>query len=63
MANYRNYKLEEEFIHVNNKLYRGDIIGVRENPGKTKKGELNIIPNEIPPLSPCWHVTSSSLWP
>nr|KAF6355237.1 hypothetical protein mMyoMyo1_011426 [Myotis myotis] len=46
MANYRNYKSEEEFIYVNNKLYWGNITGVQENPGKTKKAELNIIPNK-----------------
>ncbi|XP_041047760.1 lysine--tRNA ligase isoform X1 [Carcharodon carcharias] len=53
MANSKNYKSEEEFIKVNNKLRRGDVIGVQGNPGKTKKGELSIIPIEIELLSPC----------
>uniref|UniRef100_A0A8C8ZLA8 Lysine--tRNA ligase n=1 Tax=Prolemur simus TaxID=1328070 RepID=A0A8C8ZLA8_PROSS len=56
MANSRNYKSEEEFTHINNKLRRGDIIGVQGNPGKTKKGELSIIPHEITLLSPCLHM-------
>ena len=56
MANSRNYKSEEEFIHINNKLRWGDIIGVQGNPGKTKKGELSIIPYEITLLSPCLHM-------
>ncbi|XP_051884249.1 lysine--tRNA ligase isoform X1 [Pristis pectinata] len=56
MANSKNYKSEEEFIKVNNKLRRGDIIGVEGNPGKTKKGELSIIPIEIKLLSPCLHM-------
>nr|KAF6410176.1 hypothetical protein HJG63_007026 [Rousettus aegyptiacus] len=56
MANSRNYKSEEEFIRINNKLRRGDIIGVQGNPGKTKKGELSIIPYEITLLSPCLHM-------
>ncbi|XP_023369860.1 lysine--tRNA ligase [Otolemur garnettii] len=56
MANSRNYKSEEEFTHINNKLRRGDIIGVQGNPGKTKKGELSIIPYEITLLSPCLHM-------
>ncbi|XP_078005487.1 lysine--tRNA ligase isoform X2 [Phascolarctos cinereus] len=56
MANSRNYKSEEEFFHINNKLRRGDIIGVQGNPGKTKKGELSIIPQEITLLSPCLHM-------
>ncbi|XP_077687108.1 lysine--tRNA ligase isoform X2 [Eretmochelys imbricata] len=56
MANSRNYKSEEEYIHINNKLRRGDIIGVQGNPGKTKKGELSVIPWEITLLSPCLHM-------
>lgn len=52
----RNYKSEEDFIHINNKLRRGDIIGIRGNPGKTKKGELSIIPIEMTLLSPCLHM-------
>ncbi|XP_073440890.1 lysine--tRNA ligase isoform X2 [Dendrobates tinctorius] len=56
MANSRFYKSEEEFIAVNNKLRRGDIIGVKGSPGKTKKGELSIIPQEMTLLSPCLHM-------
>uniref|UniRef100_A0A8C5QIG1 Lysine--tRNA ligase n=1 Tax=Leptobrachium leishanense TaxID=445787 RepID=A0A8C5QIG1_9ANUR len=56
MANSKFYKSEEEFIAVNNRLRRGDIIGVRGNPGKTKKGELSIIPHEMTLLSPCLHM-------
>lgn len=52
----RNYKSEEDFVLINNKLRRGDIIGVRGNPGKTKKGELSIIPIELTLLSPCLHM-------
>ncbi|XP_020481422.1 lysine--tRNA ligase isoform X1 [Labrus bergylta] len=56
MANSRNYKSEDAFVAINNKLRRGDIIGVRGNPGKTKKGELSIIPIEMTLLSPCLHM-------
>ncbi|XP_054696142.1 lysine--tRNA ligase isoform X3 [Grus americana] len=56
MANSRLYKSEEEYFRINNKLRRGDIIGVEGNPGKTKKGELSIIPYEITLLSPCLHM-------
>ncbi|XP_061077746.1 lysine--tRNA ligase isoform X2 [Conger conger] len=56
MANSRSYKSEDEFVRVNNKLRRGDIIGVRGNPGKTKKGELSIVPVEMTLLSPCLHM-------
>ncbi|KAM6195278.1 lysine--tRNA ligase isoform 3-T3 [Sarcoramphus papa] len=56
MANSRLYKSEDEYFRINNKLRRGDIIGVEGNPGKTKKGELSIIPYEITLLSPCLHM-------
>ncbi|CAL8352705.1 unnamed protein product [Merluccius merluccius] len=56
MANSRSYKSEEDFVAINNKLRRGDIIGVRGNPGKTKKGELSIVPIEMTLLSPCLHM-------
>ncbi|XP_078526258.1 lysine--tRNA ligase isoform X2 [Lissotriton helveticus] len=56
MANSRNYKSAEEYAAINNKLRRGDIVGVRGNPGKTKKGELSIIPIEMTLLSPCLHM-------
>uniref|UniRef100_A0A3B5B1K5 Lysine--tRNA ligase n=1 Tax=Stegastes partitus TaxID=144197 RepID=A0A3B5B1K5_9TELE len=56
MANSRSYKSEEDFTAINNKLRRGDIIGVRGNPGKTKKGELSIVPSEMFLLSPCLHM-------
>ncbi|XP_015729797.1 lysine--tRNA ligase isoform X1 [Coturnix japonica] len=56
MANSRLYKSEEEYFRINNKLRRGDIIGVVGNPGKTEKGELSIIPYEVTLLSPCLHM-------
>ncbi|XP_022059037.1 lysine--tRNA ligase isoform X2 [Acanthochromis polyacanthus] len=56
MANSRSYKSEPDFEAINNKLRRGDIIGVRGNPGKTKKGELSIVPSEMFLLSPCLHM-------
>ena len=52
----RNYKSEEDFVAINNKLRRGDVIGVCGHPGKTKKGELSIIPIEMTLLSPCLHM-------
>jgi lysyl-tRNA synthetase class 2 len=37
-------------------IRRGDIIGVRGMPGRTKTGELSILPKEIQLLSPCLHM-------
>jgi len=55
MANARLYQSEEQFIKDNDKIRRGDIIGCVGSPGKTKKGELSIIPKKIELLSPCLH--------
>uniref|UniRef100_T1GT77 Lysine--tRNA ligase n=1 Tax=Megaselia scalaris TaxID=36166 RepID=T1GT77_MEGSC len=46
MANAKLYSSEAEFEAVTSKLRRGDIIGVNGVPGKTKKGELSIIPKD-----------------
>ncbi|XP_052834039.1 lysine--tRNA ligase [Octopus bimaculoides] len=49
------YRSEDEFLSTNEKVKRGDMVGVRGYPGKTKKGELSIIPIEMVLLSPCLH--------
>lgn len=56
MANAKMYKTEEDFEEINDRTRRGDIIGVVGIPGKTKKGELSVIPKEITILSPCLHM-------
>lgn len=47
MANARAYVNEDEFTVDNGKIRRGDIIGVEGSPGKTKKGELSVIPKKV----------------
>lgn len=47
MANARAYVNEDEYATDTNKIKRGDIIGVQGSPGKTKKGELSIIPKKV----------------
>uniref|UniRef100_T1IHK0 Lysine--tRNA ligase n=1 Tax=Strigamia maritima TaxID=126957 RepID=T1IHK0_STRMM len=56
MANIRHYSSEEEFFKINAKLRRGDVIGCVGNPGRTKKGELSILPTRIELLAPCLHM-------
>lgn len=56
MANAKMYSSEEEYSHDTDKIRRGDIIGCVGHPGKTKKGELSIIPKKIELLSPCLHM-------
>lgn len=56
MANAKLYESEEAFSADTGKIRRGDIIGVAGSPGKTKKGELSIIPKKVTLLSPCLHM-------
>jgi len=56
MANLKGYESEESFYADTDKIRRGDIIGVNGHPGKTKKGELSIMPTKITLLAPCLHM-------
>ena len=56
MATANAYKSEEQFAADTARLRRGDIVGVVGNPGRTKKGELSIIPSEVVLLAPCLHM-------
>merc|ERR1712226_1745963 len=59
MAQSNYYKVSEgvhEFSNVIKRLGRGDIMGVKGHVGKTKKGELSIVPKKITLLSPCLHM-------
>lgn len=56
MANARAYEAGvDAFVEANEKVRRGDIVGVRGYPGRTKTGELSIIPLCIQVLTPCLH--------
>lgn len=56
MANARLYPSEEAFIKDNERIRRGDIIGCVGHPGKSKKGELSLMPTKIQLLTPCLHM-------
>lgn len=43
----------EEFSELHDAIHRGDIVGVRGFPGKSKNGELSIFPGEFIRLTPC----------
>eukprot|EP00188_Purpureofilum_apyrenoidigerum_P004750 Plantae.Rhodophyta-Purpureofilum_apyrenoidigerum.ctg56.p1 GENE.Plantae.Rhodophyta-Purpureofilum_apyrenoidigerum.ctg56~~Plantae.Rhodophyta-Purpureofilum_apyrenoidigerum.ctg56.p1 ORF type:complete len:592 (+),score=155.74 Plantae.Rhodophyta-Purpureofilum_apyrenoidigerum.ctg56:120-1778(+) len=43
----------DDFAGIHSRLRRGDIVGVRGFPGKSKRGELSIFPRETVLLSPC----------
>lgn len=56
MSSLDTYSSPEAFAKIHAVLRRGDIVGVRGFPGKSKKGELSIFPQEIVLLSPCMHM-------
>ena len=43
----------QDFQSAHALLQRGDIVGVKGFPGKSKRGELSIFPQEITLLTPC----------
>ncbi|KAI0236505.1 lysyl-tRNA synthetase [Massospora cicadina] len=47
---------ERDFAEVHDVLRRGDIVGVIGYPGRTKKGELSIMPKDVILLAPCLHM-------
>lgn len=47
---------DSDFDFIQRTVKRGDIIGVKGVPGKTKTGELLIRPTHIEPLSYCMHM-------
>eukprot|EP00759_Apiculatamorpha_spiralis_P016595 PhF_6_TR22726/c0_g1_i1/m.32382/K04567/KARS, lysS; lysyl-tRNA synthetase, class II len=47
---------QEDFDQIISDIHRGDIVGVRGCPGKSKTGELSIIPEELVLLSTCFHM-------
>ena len=55
MANMKSYETEEAFTADITKIKRGDIIGARGHPTRTKTGELSIVPKKMELLTPCLH--------
>ena len=57
MSDLKSYEAgEEAFAEIHRTIKRGDIVGIRGNPGKSKNGEFSIFPKEIVLLSPCLHM-------
>ncbi|KAI6191710.1 Lysine--tRNA ligase [Aphelenchoides bicaudatus] len=53
LANLRFYKGEAPFAEVTGNIKRGDIVGFKGYPSRSKTGELSITPTEITVLTPC----------
>ena len=53
LANARFYESTEKFKEMYKNIKRGDRIGLVGHPGKSKLGEISIIPKKIILLAPC----------
>ncbi|ETI31279.1 lysine-tRNA ligase [Phytophthora nicotianae CJ01A1] len=60
MSDVGTYESAEAFAQIHSILRRGDIVGVKGHPGKSKKGELSIFPQQLVLLSPCMHMLPKS---
>jgi len=45
-----------DFQKIHTATRRGDIVGVKGMPGRTKRGELSIFPSDFQILTPCLHM-------
>ena len=53
IASAKRYDNEADFFNETELIKRGDIVGIEGHPGKTKTGELSIVPKKLQLLSPC----------
>jgi len=57
MSDPKSYKAgADAWEAINDRLRRGDVVGVVGKPGKSKRGELSIFPEALELLSPCLHM-------
>lgn len=47
---------DEAFGALHNTIRRGDLVGVKGLPGKSKRGELSVFPQSFIVLAPCLHM-------
>ena len=56
MVNAKNYENEAEYEEIVTILRRGDILGVKGNPGRSQPGEFSIRASKLKLLAPCLHM-------
>ena len=61
MLTLNHYGNPDDFEKISMRLARGDIIGIRGHPTRTKRSELSILPQNITILSPCLHTLPRAL--
>ena len=59
----------EAYANIHSLIRRGDVVGVRGHPGKSKTGQLSIFRNTAERSSSCWRASARvsarchSAWP
>lgn len=61
IANSKPHEGELDFKATHHYIRRGDIIGVKGKPGRTKTGELSINASIVKLLSPCLHMLPTAI--
>lgn len=61
VVNSKSHEGELDFKTTHHYIRRGDIIGIKGKPGRTKTGELSIMPGEVKLLSPCLHMLPTAI--
>lgn len=56
MANARFHNMTEDFVETHSRVKRGDIVGFKGHPTRSKSGELSLVPVELELLTPCLHM-------
>lgn len=56
MANRKFFEDDDAFTDIHSTIRRGDIVGIKGQPGRTKTGELSIRPRTCERLSYCLHI-------
>ena len=53
---HKQHSSHEAFGALHNTIRRGDLVGVKGLPGKSKRGELSVFPTSFIVLAPCLHM-------
>ena len=53
------FALEYRYNTIRHDLRRGDVVGAKGYPGRSRKGELSLFPTEFKILTPCLHMLPS----
>lgn len=56
MSSFRRYENPEAFQDIHALVKRGDVMGITGVVGKSKLGQLSILPHRLEILSPCLHL-------